>query len=388
MSEITEPDSTGPPADVVAGNVLSPRSNCRNIDSILRVAPEFQEEDPDITLILRKHAYTLARDLSPSTEARTMLQSWIRCHTEGAELDQSQDKTRLLEFYKLYREKHNVENIKALRTKDDIRVLENRKVLATVLEQQYKTVPLHEPGRLIYEESRQNIKFDAAKGSTYNIIPIDDPATTNAITSFPEVRAAISSLKYLTDLPQLTDGIPAADVLDFLQYVFGFQKSSVSNQRENIVILLSDEQSRLSPLERENLILDEAAVKNVFDKTFDNYTNWCAYVKEEPIWKKPGRKEVTKNDRILYISLYYLIWGEAANVRFLPECLCYIFHQMGNELADDIMEQTVAKRAKSCLLGDGTASYLEQVIRPLYDVIALVRLKFFAQPALIVWNVL
>ncbi|GKA70225.1 callose synthase 9 [Tanacetum coccineum] len=384
MSEITEPDSTGPPADVVAGNVLSPRSNCRNIDSILRVAPEFQEEDPDITLILRKHAYTLARDLSPSTEARTMLQSWIRCHTEGAELDQSQDKTRLLEFYKLYREKHNVENIKALRTKDDIRVLENRKVLATVLEQQYKTVPLHEPGRLIYEESRQNIKFDAAKGSTYNIIPIDDPATTNAITSFPEVRAAISSLKYLTDLPQLTDGIPAADVLDFLQYVFGFQKSSVSNQRENIVILLSDEQSRL-PLDRENPILDEAAVKKVFDKTFDNYTNWCAYVKEKPIWKE---KVVTKNDRILYISLYYLIWGEAANVRFLPECLCYIFHQMGNELADDIMEQTVAKRAKSCLLGDGTASYLEQVIRPLYDVIALVRLKFFAQPALIVWNVL
>ena len=27
-------------------------------------------------------------------------------------------------------------------------------------------------------------------------------------------------------------------------------------------------------------------------------------------------------------ALYLLIWGEAANVRFLPECLCYIFHHV------------------------------------------------------------
>nr|GEW30574.1 callose synthase 9-like [Tanacetum cinerariifolium] len=80
-------------------------------------------------------------------------------------------------------------------------------------------------------------------------------------------------------------------------------------------------------------------------------------------------KEVTKNDQILYISLHYLIWGEAANVRFLPECLCYIIHHMGKEL-DGIMGQKDAKRAESCLLGDG-ASYLKQVISPLYDVIAL-----------------
>lgn len=28
-------------------------------------------------------------------------------------------------------------------------------------------------------------------------------------------------------------------------------------------------------------------------------------------------------------ALYLLLWGEAANVRFLPECLCYLFHQVG-----------------------------------------------------------
>nr|GEW44963.1 hypothetical protein [Tanacetum cinerariifolium] len=312
-SEIAEPDSTRPPADVVAGNVLSPRSNCRNIDPILRVAREFQEENPHISLILCKHAYTLAQNLYPSTEARIMLQciqdkmSVIQQNvaiSKGADFDQSQDTTRLLEFYTCYRENYNVDNL----SEDGIRI--NLKVLGTVLELQYKTVSPQEANRLISEELRQKIEFDAAmtvEVSAYNIIPVDDPATTNAITSFPEVHAAISSLKYLTDLPKLPDARDGADVLDFLQYVFGFQKDSVSNQRENIVILLSDEQSRLSPLDRENPMLDEAAVKKVFDKTFENYTNWCTYVKEERMWKE---KEVTKNDQILYISLHYLIWGE------------------------------------------------------------------------------
>jgi len=28
------------------------------------------------------------------------------------------------------------------------------------------------------------------------------------------------------------------------------------------------------------------------------------------------------------MGLYLLIWGEASNVRFMPECLCYIFHNV------------------------------------------------------------
>ena len=32
--------------------------------------------------------------------------------------------------------------------------------------------------------------------------------------------------------------------------------------------------------------------------------------------------------KTLYLSLYLLIWGEAANLRFMPECLCYLFHNV------------------------------------------------------------
>jgi hypothetical protein len=32
--------------------------------------------------------------------------------------------------------------------------------------------------------------------------------------------------------------------------------------------------------------------------------------------------------KVLYMGLHLLIWGEAANLRFMPECLCYIYHHV------------------------------------------------------------
>ena len=32
--------------------------------------------------------------------------------------------------------------------------------------------------------------------------------------------------------------------------------------------------------------------------------------------------------KLLYMGLYLLIWGEAANLRFMPECLSYIYHHV------------------------------------------------------------
>lgn len=41
-------------------------------------------------------------------------------------------------------------------------------------------------------------------------------------------------------------------------------------------------------------------------------------------------ESASKEKKLLFVCLYYLIWGEAANVRFLPECLCYIFHHVSS----------------------------------------------------------
>lgn len=52
-----------------------------------------------------------------------------------------------------------------------------------------------------------------------------------------------------------------------------------------------------------------------------NYTNVIANSLPQ------GQQEIQQR-KMLYMGLYLLIWGEAANVRFMPECLCYIFHNV------------------------------------------------------------
>ncbi|GJT42861.1 callose synthase 9 [Tanacetum coccineum] len=399
-------DAYGRPAGGIAGNVPSSLANSRDIDPILRAADEIQDDDPNISRILCEHAYTLAQNLDPNSEGRGVLQfktglmSVIKqklAKRDGADFDRNQDITRLREFYKLYREKNNVDKLREeemelresgafsgnfqeleRKTVKRKRVFATLKVLGTVLEQLSNEFSPEEAKGLIPDELKRVIESDAAMTEdliAYNIIPLDAPAMTNAITLFPEVRAAVASLKYFRGLPKLPGNFPipatrSADVLDFLHYIFGFQKGNVSNQRENIVNLLSNQQSRFGVPDEHEPMLDETAVEHVFLKSLDNYIKWCNYLGIPPMW---SNSDVNKEKKVLYISLYFLIWGEAANVRFLPECLCYIFHrvvyqQMGEEMEDMLREQ-LAKPAVSCVTDNGV-SFLEQVIRPLYEVIA------------------
>lgn len=38
------------------------------------------------------------------------------------------------------------------------------------------------------------------------------------------------------------------------------------------------------------------------------------------------------NAQLQRLVLYFLIWGEAANLRHTPECLCFIFYTMAHSL--------------------------------------------------------
>lgn len=386
-------DAYGRPYIGIAGNVPSSLANNRDIDEILRAADEIQDEDPNVARILCEHAYSLAQNLDPNSEGRGVLQfktglmSVIKqklAKKEAGTIDRSQDIDRLQKFYKLYREKNNVEelreeemklresgvfsgNLGELKRKTVRRkqVFATLKVLGTVMEQLSKDIP---------DELKRMMESDAAMTEdliAYNIIPLDGRTITNAIVGLPEVRAAVSALKYVTDLPALPVDFPIpaardADMLDFLHYTFGFQKDNVSNQREHVIHLLANEQSQLHVLDETEPKLDGAAVQRVFLKSLDNYIKWCNYLCIPPVWS--NLEAVSKEKRLLFVSLYFLIWGEAANVRFLPECLCYIFHHMAREM-DEILRQQIAQPANSCKSDNGV-SFLDKVISPLYDVVA------------------
>ncbi|OIW12800.1 hypothetical protein TanjilG_24733 [Lupinus angustifolius] len=394
--ERTGGEAYGRPVGGIAGNVPSALAKNRDIDEILRVADEIQDEDPNISRILCEHAYSLSQNLDPNSEGRGVLQfktglmSVIKqklAKREVGTIDRSQDIARLQEFYKLYREKNNVDRLHDEETKlresgafsrENLGELERKtvkrkrvfatlKVLGTVLEQLSKEIP---------EELKQVMESDSALTEdliAYNIIPLDAPSSTNAIVSFPEVQAAVSALKYFNGLPELPRGYFISptrnpDMLDFLQYTFGFQKDNVANQREHIVHLIANEQSRLGIPDGTDPKLDEAAVQNTFLKSLENYIKWCNYLGIQPVWS--SLDSVRKEKKLLYVSLYFLIWGEAANIRFLPECLCYIFHHMAREM-DEILRQQIAQPAKSCTSENETdISFLDQVIFPLYDIVA------------------
>eukprot|EP00962_Isochrysis_galbana_P057810 scaffold30368_cov73-Isochrysis_galbana.AAC.1 len=52
-----------------------------------------------------------------------------------------------------------------------------------------------------------------------------------------------------------------------------------------------------------------------------------------------------------------LIWGEAANLRHLPECLCFLFHQMRKELWEKPLH-TPRRRPQGW--------FLSRVVAPMY----------------------
>ncbi|KAH7528293.1 hypothetical protein FEM48_Zijuj05G0057200 [Ziziphus jujuba var. spinosa] len=371
-----------------------------NIEAILQAADEIQDVDPNVARILCEQAYSMAQNLDPNSDGRGVLQfktglmSVIKqklARREGARIDRNRDIEHLWEFYQRYKRRHRVEDMlreeQRLRESGtfsanfgelELRSLEMKKIVATlralveVMEALSKDADPDGVGRLITEELRRIKSTDATLSgelTPYNIVPLEGTSLTNAIGVFPEVRGAISAIRCTEHFP----GLPAdfevtgqrdADMFDLLEYVFGFQKDNIRNQRENVVLTVANAQSQLGiPVDADPKI-DEKAINWVFLKVLANYIKWCKYLRIRVVWN--SLEAINRDRKLFLVSLYFLIWGEAANVRFLPECICYIFHHMAKEL-DAILDHGEANLAASCKTESGSVSYLEKIICPIYE---------------------
>ncbi|KAH9624592.1 hypothetical protein KSS87_007864 [Heliosperma pusillum] len=342
----------------LASIVPSSLGDSSHIDAILQAADEIQDYDPTISRILCEQAYSMSQELDPSSDGRGVLQfktglmSIIKqklSKRDGAQIDRSRDVERLWKFYQRYKQRHRVDDIrreeqKSLETgvfsTNVGELAERRKVFATL--------------RALVEVMKA-LSNDAS------------PEMRQLISE--EVRGAISAIMYAENFPKLPasykiSGKRNADMFDLLEYVFGFQRDNVRNQRENVILAIANAQSRLSVPDERDPKIDEDAIDEVFSKVLDNYIKWCKYLRIRVAWNSSDA--ITRERKLLMISLYFLIWGEAANVRFLPECICYIFHNMGMEL-DPILNNREASFAGSCKTEHGSVSYLEQVIYPIYE---------------------
>jgi len=74
---------------------------------------------------------------------------------------------------------------------------------------------------------------------------------------------------------------------------------------------------------------------------------------------KTRMNRMSQHDRVRQIALYLLCWGEANQVRFMPECLCFIF-----KCADDYLNSPACQNLVEPV---DEFTFLNNVITPLYE---------------------
>ncbi|GMI74819.1 enhancer of edr1 3, glucan synthase-like 5, GLUCAN SYNTHASE-LIKE 5, POWDERY MILDEW RESISTANT 4 [Hibiscus trionum] len=214
----------------------------------------------------------------------------------------------------------------------------------------------------------------APKDEPYNIIPVDNQLTDHPTLRFPEVRAANEALRDVGDIrkPPYAQWQPSMDLLDWLAIFFCFQHDNVRNQREHLVLHLANAQKRLTPPPDNVDTLHASVLRRFRRKLLKNYTDWCSYLgKKSNIWiSDSSRSSSDQRRELLYVGLYLLIWGESANLRFMPECISYIFHHMAKELnriLDDYVDEYTGRLFMPSLSGEN--AFLNRVVKPIYETV-------------------
>lgn len=144
------------------------------------------------------------------------------------------------------------------------------------------------------------------------------------------------------------------------------------NQREHLVLHLANAQMRLTPPPDNIDMLDAGVLRRFRRKLLKNYTSWCSYIgKKSNIWiSDSNRSNSDQRRELLYVGLYLLIWGESANLRFMPECICYIFHNMAmelNKILEDYIDENTGQPVMPSVSGEN--AFLNCVVKPIYETV-------------------
>ncbi|CAH9142883.1 unnamed protein product [Cuscuta epithymum] len=361
-------------------------SSLQSISPILRLATEIQAERPRVAYLCRFYAFEKAHRLDPSSSGRgvrqfktALLQRLERDNASSlASRVKKTDAREIESFYKQYYEQY----VQALNEGEQAdraqlgKAYQTAGVLFEVLCAVLKTEKVEEVAPEIIAAAN-DVQAKKEIYAPYNIIPLDSAGASKSIMQLEEVKAAVAALSNTYGLSWPASFEPQKqragelDLLDWLRAMFGFQRDNVRNQREHLTLLLANINSRLVPRAEPQNKIDDRAVDALVNKLFKNYKSWCKYLGRKHSLRLPQGEVEVQQRKILYMGLYLLIWGEAANVRFMPECLCYIFHNMAYELhgllAGNVSIVT-GENIKPSYGGDDE-SFLRKVITPIYHVI-------------------
>lgn len=191
------------------------------------------------------------------------------------------------------------------------------------------------------------------------------------------------------------DNIPVSreriqSIFIHLHKIFGFQYDSTKNMYDYLMKLLDSRASRMGPakalrslhadyigginsnyrkwyfgsqMDIEDKIIadmkvdatDNKSYKRKFKMNVKNYS-----LKESELRWASATNSFLPDDCIIQLAIFLLIWGEANNIRFMPECLCFIFKTCVDcfyslEIHPDQPIQQIS------------SSFLDHAITPIYD---------------------
>ncbi|KAI4386274.1 hypothetical protein MLD38_004220 [Melastoma candidum] len=358
-------------------------SSLVDIAPILRVANEVESSNPRVAYLCRFYAFEKAHRLDPTSSGRgvrqfkTALLQRLERENDPTLMGRvkKSDAREMQSFYQHYYKKY-IQALQNAADKADRAQLTKAYQTANVLFEVLKAVNLTQSMEVDREilEAQNKVAEKTQLYVPYNILPLDPDSANQAIMQYPEIQAAVFALRYTRGLPWPKDHKKRKDedILDWLHVMFGFQKDNVANQREHLILLLANVHIRQFPKPDQPPKLDDRALNDVMKKLFKNYKKWCKFLdRKSSLWLPTIQQEVQQR-KLLYMGLYLLIWGEAANLRFMPECLCYIYHHMAFELygmlAGNVSPMT-GENVKPAYGGEEEA-FLIKVVTPIYEVIA------------------
>nr|GEV54139.1 callose synthase 7-like [Tanacetum cinerariifolium] len=328
-------------------------SSLASIAPILRVANEIEKDNDRVAYLCRFHAFERAHRMDSKSTGRGVRQF----------------KTYLLD--RLQKEELDTKRRIRYKTEEMAKIYQIASVLYDVL----RTVVPPSKVEPETEQYAKDVEKNKEQYEHYNILPLYAVGNKPAIMELPEIKASLRAVRNTHNLPPFRRvgdrDKPVNDILEWLSALFGFQKGNVANQREHLVLLLANIDRRSKGIEDYEL-LDGSTIKRLLDKTFKNYVSWCHYLHCKSILDSP--KVPPSADRqqlqLLYIALYLLIWGEASNIRFMPECLCYIFHNMANEMHGTLFANVQPVSGGTYEAGPlGEEAFLTTVVTPIYEVL-------------------
>ncbi|XP_010462583.1 PREDICTED: callose synthase 7-like [Camelina sativa] len=360
-------------------------SSLASIAPILRVANDVEEDNPRVAYLCRFHAFEKAHRMDPTSSGRgvrqfkTYLLHKLEKEEETTEPMLAKSDPREIQMYYQKFYENNIQDGEGKKTPEEMAKLYQ---IATVLYDVLKTVV---PQARIDEQTRryaEEVERKKEQYEHYNILPLYAVGAKTAVMELPEIKAAILAVCNVENLPRprfhsgstnldevdRESGRSFNDILEWLALVFGFQRGNVANQREHLILLLANIDVRKRDLEN-YVELKPSTVRKLMEKYFKNYRSWCKYLRCESYLRfPPGCDEQQLS--LLYIGLYLLIWGEASNVRFMPECLCYIFHNMANEVHGILFGNVYPVTGDTYEAGaPDEEAFLRNVITPIYQVL-------------------